>query len=113
MQGKYVIESRDRTRGAEWGPWVELTPDTHYTRDEVNEVFGDFNEGDFGDRHVRTEWRARMLPKWGYEVIDGYACMRKVRGLDEVIDEADPPLSRDMPRQVHALNNQLLAAIGR
>jgi hypothetical protein len=103
---RFVLETRDKPRYGEWTLWVDLTPGLRYERDEIVEFNDTLESSDFGDSHSRTQWRARLLPEFGYEVIH-------LNSRDNpAVFEADPPLARDMPASVHALNDALLTILG-
>lgn len=104
---QYVIETRDYNRLAgvgQWGPWTDLTPCTRYSRDEALDFGASLTRDDFGTWGSPVQWRARRLPAFGYEVFE--------LTLPRKREPADPPLSRDMPASVHALNDRVLSALG-
>lgn len=101
----FIIESRYRDRTAPGGftDWDDLTPDQRYTLEDVltfqAELTWDDCFGTFG-----SQWRARMLPEFGFDVRPLVCSFRS--------QPECRTLSRDMPASVHELNDRVLTSLG-
>lgn len=105
---QFVIEYRDAERHKPFGAWTEIVPGVRYTREDVVEFNETLTHDDFRFCSTRSQWRARLLPEYGYEIIELWGPAKP----SFEIDETEPPLARDMPASVHRLNEQILSAIG-
>jgi hypothetical protein len=80
--------------------WKELTTE-RYTREEIDEFFSGLERNESG------MFRARMLPQYGHLVLQFH--WEPAGGWQ---DEGKLILARDMPDQVHQLNERILSALG-
>lgn len=100
----FIIESRDPAKvPGGWTEWEDLTPDLRYTLDDVLQFQAELSYDEcFG--MFATQWRARMLPEFGFDVRPLVCNMRSAPECRT--------LSRNMPASVHALNDRALTAMG-
>ena len=105
----FIIESRFRDESFRGGfsAWEDISPDLRYTLDSVIEFQAGLDYDDcFGA--FPTQWRARMLPEFGYDV-------RPLTWQRRVAEPRAPMsarLCREMPSYVHRVNDVTLASLG-
>jgi hypothetical protein len=96
----FILEYRE-SRQSDWGPFCEGVT---LTEEEVMEFEGSLERSEGG------LYRARLLPQYGYRVL--VLASQASQASQAAEAETDPPLARNMPEQIHTLNDRVLTSLG-
>jgi hypothetical protein len=96
----FILEYRE-SRRSDWEPFCEGVT---FTEDEIKEFENSLERSEGG------LYRARLLPQYGYRVL--VLASQASQASQAAEAEEDPFLARDMPKQIHILNDEVLTSLG-
>jgi hypothetical protein len=104
---KLEVRTRDRKNGGAWGPWEDLCRE-RFNAKEVHEFACDLCAQDMDDMGYQMEYRAvRLYCRYPNGSVWN---LQPTPVVHE--HEVDPPLAREMPAWVFAVNDAALSAMG-